>query len=134
MAAVAKKKRMTRPLPSPEDGPKNNPFASLLGAAPRPTPTPAQRTSAELRPAPPAKRFPHKLVVRREKKGRGGKTVTRVSGIPAELLPALSKSMKKALGCGATVEGDDLVLLGSLVDRTADYLEGQGARRVVRAN
>lgn len=135
---MAKKK--TRQAPPSEDAPKNNPFASLLGATPAAAPAPRQEppgtgggapTPSE---APAAKRFPDKLVVRREKKGRGGKTVTRISGIPADLLPELQKTMKKALGCGATVEGDDLLLLGALVDRAAAYLEGQGARRVVRAN
>ncbi len=41
--------------------------------------------------------------------------------------------MKSALGCGAVVEGEDVVLLGSLVERAADWLEGQGAKRVVRS-
>lgn len=39
--------------------------------------------------------------------------------------------MKSALGCGATLEGDDLVLLGSLVDQASRWLEREGARNVV---
>ncbi len=129
---MAKKKTTQEPS---EDAPKNNPFASLLGTVPAAEPAaPAVERSAPTDSAPVTQRFPHKLVVRREKKGRGGKTVTRICGIPTELLPDLHKTMKKALGCGAIVEDEDLVLLGALVDRAAEYLERQGARRVVRAN
>ena len=75
-----------------------------------------------------------KIVVRRETKGRKGKTVTRISGLHEEELPALGKALKVALGCGASVEGGDLVLLGSLVERAATWLEKSGAKRVVRSN
>ena len=40
----------------------------------------------------------------------------------------------EVLGCGASVEDEDVVLLGSLVDRAADWLEARGATRLVRAN
>lgn len=75
-----------------------------------------------------------KLVVRRERAGRGGKTVTRVSGLPAGALPDFARRMKAALGCGATIEELDLLLLGDLVERAATWLEGEGAPRVVRGN
>jgi translation initiation factor 1 len=75
-----------------------------------------------------------KLVVRRERAGRGGKTVTRVSGLPAGALPDVARRLKTALGCGATFEELDLLLLGDLVERAATWLEGEGARRVVRGN
>lgn len=78
--------------------------------------------------------WPKKIVVRKEKKGRAGKTVTCISGLNAEQRQRCIKQMKKALGCGATIESEELVLLGALVDRAADWLESQGARNVVRAN
>lgn len=78
--------------------------------------------------------FPGKLVVRREVKGRAGKTVTRLSGIAPGKLAELAKRMKKALGCGAVVEGADIVLLGSLVDRAAAWLEKAGAKEIVKGN
>ncbi|MEM9068805.1 MAG: translation initiation factor [Myxococcota bacterium] len=107
----------------------HNPFAAL---APKEAPAaPKEPATPETKDGPV---FAGKVVVRREKKGRGGKTVTRISGIAPDHRARFQKEMKKALGCGATLEGEDLVLLGSLVDRAADYLEGQGARRVVRAN
>ena len=75
-----------------------------------------------------------KVVLRREKKGRGGKTVTRVQGIPGGELDAWTKRAKKALGCGATVEEGELLLLGDLVERGAAFFEGEGVKRVVRGN
>ncbi|MBC7171737.1 MAG: translation initiation factor, partial [Polyangiaceae bacterium] len=70
----------------------------------------------------------------RETKGRGGKTVTRVSGLPEARLEELAAQMKKALGCGAAVEEGEILLLGSLVQRAADWLRRQGAVRVVEGN
>ncbi len=75
-----------------------------------------------------------KLVVRRENKGRGGKTVTRIAGLAPEDLEALAARMKKALGCGATVVDGDLMLLGNVQDRAIEWLSREGARRVVRGN
>jgi translation initiation factor 1 len=60
--------------------------------------------------------------------------VTRISGVARGEREDLASRMKRALGCGATIEGDDVVLLGDLVERAALWLEGNGARRVVRGN
>ena len=68
-----------------------------------------------------------KVVVQREKKGRGGKTVTRLSGCghlgqdPGEL----AKAMKRALGCGASVDGGDVLLQGALTERAAAWIRKQ---------
>ena len=75
-----------------------------------------------------------KLVLRRERKGRGGKTVTVIDGLPQRDLDELVRAMKKALGCGASVEGEALVLLGDLAERASDWLVARGARRVVVGN
>lgn len=116
--------------PAPKDEVRNNPFAAL---APASASLPKQEKKPE--PVPSASNpFAGKLVLRREKKGRGGKTVTRLSGVAPDALDELAKQMKKGLGCGALVEGDDIVLLGSLVDRAAEWLEKQGAPKVVRGN
>ena len=74
-----------------------------------------------------------KLALHKEKKGRGGKTATRVSGfqLEPEGLAALAKDMKRQLGCGAVVEGRDIVLLGDLTQRAAEWLRAHGAKRVV---
>ena len=74
------------------------------------------------------------LVVRREKKGRGGKTVTRISGLGDQDLPALARDLKRALGCGATVEEGDVLVQGAQVERAAAWLEQRFGRTVVRGN
>ncbi len=75
-----------------------------------------------------------KLVVRAERKGRKGKTVTVILGLGGqpEQLEMLAKTMRRALGCGGGVEdGDQLVLQGELLDRTQAWLEKNGATNVV---
>ncbi len=74
-----------------------------------------------------------KLVVRRERKGRGGKTVTLVSGLdrPPAQLEALARAMRKALGCGSTVEQGIIVLQGDIVSRAQAWLQAHGARKIV---
>ena len=113
----------------------NNAFSGLSGLggtlpsapAPAPAPTPVAQTT----PVAPV-RFPNKLVVRMEKKGRRGKTVTRISGVPTKDLAALCKEMKKALGCGATIEDVDLILLGDLTERAVAWFKKAGATKLVR--
>lgn len=112
---------------------QHNPFAALR---------PEGSTDAASEPEPNEPPAPEpekgwgagKIVLRREKKGRGGKTVTRIEGLPSARLPALAAEMKRGLGCGAKVEGDALILLGSLVDRAAAWLRDQGAPRIVEGN
>jgi translation initiation factor 1 len=107
----------------------NNPFAALAGLElPPGEHIPAAGAASE-----PSPRFAAKVVVRRETKGRGGKTVTRITGIAPADRDSITSEMKRDLGCGAVVEGDDVVLLGSLVDRAADWVTARGARRVVRS-
>jgi translation initiation factor 1 len=134
------KKRRPRESDASSTPAPNNPFgglAALRDALPlAPNVAPNVEADVEAAAGPPREApgsSAAKIVVRREKKGRGGKTVTRVSGLTADERAPLAKQMKRVLGCGATVEGDDVVLLGSLVDRAADWLEARGARRVVRA-
>ena len=78
--------------------------------------------------------MPAKVVVRRERKGRKGKTVTRVTGFAADQAPAWARRMKSELGCGGSVESDDVVLAGDLGDRAVAWLERAGVRRVVRGS
>ncbi len=80
------------------------------------------------------RRFGDKVVVRKERKGHGGKTVTVVAGVAPAFVDALCAEMKKALGCGARVDDGAVVLQGDLVDRAAAFLEDSGARRVVRGS
>ena len=78
-----------------------------------------------------AARFPRPLTLRQETKGRHGKTVTRVLGLPAAELGTLAPELQKALGCGALVDGEDLLLLGAVEARATSYLRKAGAKRVL---
>jgi translation initiation factor 1 len=132
-----KKRKIPPPRIEPREGAlTHNPFAALGGAhAGGSSPPGAPNETADPEPEVAGPRpLEGKITVRRETGGRGGKTVTRVLGLPAERLDELAMRMKKALGCGATVEGDDLLLLGSLVSRGAASLREHGATRVVEGN
>lgn len=76
------------------------------------------------------------LIVRRERKGHGGKTVTVVDGLalPAAGLEALARAMRKALGCGSWVDGGRVVLQGDRPEAAVAWLSRHGARHVTRGN
>ncbi len=61
-----------------------------------------------------------------EARGRSGKVVTGISGLPAELRDVVAVRLRKALGCEANVEGDEVILAGSLKDRAAAWFEQLG--------
>ena len=69
---------------------------------------------------------PAKIVARLrvEKKGRGGKTVTVVFGLPANeaFLKELSQRLKRECGTGGTVTGDGVELQGEKRDRVREIL------------
>ncbi len=66
--------------------------------------------------------------LRTEKKGRGGKTVTVVYGLPnnAEFLQTLCGELKRACGCGGATTDDGVELQGELRDRVRAHLERKG--------
>jgi translation initiation factor 1 len=66
--------------------------------------------------------------LRMEKKGRGGKTVTVVYGLPnnAEFLKTLCGELKRACGCGGATTEDGVELQGDLRDRVRAHLERKG--------
>lgn len=76
-----------------------------------------------------------RAVIRRERAGRGGKTVVKIENtdLDSEQLSRLAKAVKKKLGCGAIVEGDAVVVLGDLEDRVETLLRSEGVRDLVRA-
>ncbi|MGI5862815.1 MAG: translation initiation factor [Myxococcales bacterium] len=113
--------------PEPAAAPFNNPFGSLgekLG------PLPAGPSAPE--PKMPA--APSRAVIRYERKGHGGKEVTRVEklGLPAPELERWLRELKHSLGCGGTLDGEDLVLQGDQRERLRGLLEARGVRRVSR--
>jgi translation initiation factor 1 len=66
--------------------------------------------------------------VQRETKGRGGKAVTLVRGLPldAEALTALGKQLKAACGSGGTVKDGVIEVQGDHVPRVMTYLQDMG--------
>lgn len=75
-----------------------------------------------------------KAVVRQERKGRGGKTVTVIDGAAISRVAdveALAKTMRKALGTGARVEGGKIVLQGDQRTSAAAWLDKQGATVII---
>jgi translation initiation factor 1 len=84
----------------------------------------SSRRSGANEPVP--KRVVAKL--RMEKKGRGGKTVTVIYGLPnnADFLSALCSELKRACGCGGAATDDGVELQGDLRERVRTHLEHKG--------
>lgn len=82
--------------------------------------------------AKPSADVPRDGVVRihRGKKGRGGKTVTSITGLPGSEadLDALLKVLKQHCGAGGALEGDVLVIQGDHRERLQAKLEALGHR------
>jgi translation initiation factor 1 len=125
-------KRDSKPPPAPP-APFNAALAGLaarLGEVPRaPEPAPVPATK------PPGKPPPARAVVRMERAGRGGKTVTVVEklGLPPRDLEAWLGELKRALGCGGVIEGGALVLQGDTRERAGAWLEKRGVKKVTVA-
>ena len=75
---------------------------------------------------------PARAVVSREKSGRGGKEVTRVAKLELRSaeLERWCKELKQALGCGGTVEGEDLIFQGDQRLRLPELLTQRGVRKI----
>ena len=122
-----------KPPPTGAKG-RVNPFEALrekLGALP-PGPEPARRPADPRAPKPVLER----VTVRRERAGRGGKTVTIAEGpgFAGRKLEPLAREAARALGVGARVEGGALVLQGDQSERLAGWLLARGFARVERGN
>ncbi len=112
-----------------------NPFGGLGGLS---LPSKAQGAEPELIPVkaaptePPAKNR-GRVDILREKAGRGGKTVTVVTGFMGIGLPEkemLAKKMQKAAGSGGTVKDGRIEIQGDQRDVAARILTEAGFRPV----
>ena len=125
------KQRPDQPTPAAPAAP--NPFAalaSLRGTLPEGAgDEPAEAGSTDVR-------FAAKLVIARERKGRGGKTATLVRGVAltGAALETFAREMRQSLGTGGGVEGDAIVLAGDQSSRAAQWLRERGATRIVIGN
>jgi len=68
--------------------------------------------------------------IRRESKGRGGKTVTIITGIPVDEagLKEVAAQLKKRCGTGGTVKADSVEIQGDHRDLLLAELAGRGYR------
>ncbi len=75
-----------------------------------------------------------RVEVRREKAGRGGKTVTTLREFPTHIpsgeLESLLVDLKKACACGGTLKGRSLELQGDICDKVLVKLEKRGYKPV----
>ncbi len=115
---------------------KVNPFSSLkmdLPEGPPPTPPPPKPVEKPKRDSDgwPEEFLISPLVMRIEKKGRGGKTVTAIQGFDVgyELeMQELAGQLRTLLGTGGTVREDVLELQGDQRYKAASWLRQQGFR------
>jgi len=68
--------------------------------------------------------------IRRESKGRGGKVVTVISGVPLpqEELSVLAAQLKKRCGCGGTLKQGVIEIQGEHLQLLLETLKQQGFR------
>jgi len=100
-----------------------NPFASLEigGLPPGPEEVPVEKR--------PAKNELGRIVLRREKAHRGGKTVIVASGFHDGIeLESLARRAKQSCGCGGTVSGREIELQGDDAGRVRAFFEREGFR------
>ena len=64
--------------------------------------------------------------VSREKKGRGGKTVTCISGLKGQDAQAVALELKRKFGCGGTVKPGIVELQGDNCERAVAELQKMG--------
>ncbi|MEE9385650.1 MAG: translation initiation factor [Nannocystaceae bacterium] len=141
------KRSRQKASPSPEE-PRNNPFAALLQLSEQ-LPGPDETNPQERPPLDPCASptgvpsrphtrapFSDTVVIQRERKGHGGKTVTVIRGIDANEcdLEVTAKQLRVALACGGYVDSSHVVLAGDQSERVAAWLKRHGARRIVLGN
>lgn len=111
-----------------------------LGASLPPGPEPVKPPSAPTASGAPAKKLPkcanERITVRRERSGRGGKTVTIAEGpgLVGSDLETLAKEAARALGVGGRVEERTLVVQGDQAERLSAWLSERGYGGVARGN
>lgn len=111
-----------------------NPFGNLnLGDLPA-APKPDLAQSDKKRGSGKKLQSKGRVEIRREKAGRGGKTVTTLkafqSNIPLGELEKMTLDLKKSCACGGTLKGREIELQGDVCDRVMQLLESRGYKPV----
>ena len=131
---------MAPPDKIPTDGGQSlgaNPFAALSGAG-LPISKPVAGLAEPGRPGSPTPATPSarnrgRVDLKRTTAGRGGKTVTIVTGFTGIGRPekeSLAKKMRAACGCGGTVKDGDIEIQGDQRETIARILTEAGFRPV----
>jgi len=107
-----------------------NPFAALNPAGlPSKPVVPITHPQSEVR----NQKNRGRVDIKRTTAGRGGKTVTLVTGFVGIGLPekeSLAKKMRNACGCGGTVKDGDIEIQGDQREKIAQILTDAGFRPV----
>ncbi len=108
----------------------DNPFAALDGSGlPEGKVQPLKRSEPKS-----SGKSKGRVEVRREKSGRGGKTVTTLrefpSHIPLATLEAMTFELKKLCACGGSLKGRVVELQGDVRDRVCEELNARGYQAV----
>jgi len=127
---------MSRDKRIPTDGGSNlihSPFAALSSKGLPPAPANLAENSEPASAAKPTKKNRGRVDIIRQKAGRGGKTVTVVTGFVGIGLPEkeqLAKAMQRACGVGGTVKDGHIEIQGDKRDEIARILTEAGFRPV----
>ena len=129
--------RKKKKLPLTDQGSLGSSLGAALKAqgfneSAQPGPLPTEKTPPG---ATPTSALPKvkKVVLSRERKGRGGKTVTVVSGFGQQSAPLkpLARTLGKALGTGVKVEGETLIVQGDQIVRLKEWFKNEGVATVI---
>jgi translation initiation factor 1 len=110
----------------------SNPAFSGINVGNAAKPLSPKRTEAQPSEAPASgDRGPRtRIEMRREKAGRGGKTVTTLAGFPTHMsfqsVGRLAQELKQQCGCGGTSRGREIELQGDVRDRVEPILQQRG--------
>ena len=112
------------------DGLGQNPFGALSAAGlPAATGQPIENRESKIQNV----KNRGRVDIKRTTAGRGGKTVTIVTGFTGIGLPekeSLVKTMRNACGCGGTVKDGDIEIQGDQREKIAQILTDAGFRPV----
>lgn len=115
---------------NPASALSNNPFESLDLSEIKLAEENKIPNSVSTKPSPSVKKG--RVDLRREKGGRGGKTVTVLAGIDnPEERKDLLKTLQKHCGTGGTIKGELIEIQGDKRDEMAELLKTEGYRVVL---
>ena len=122
-----------------DSGIQHNPFLEISGelgftqSVEVTSPDDSNKRSPETDPSPSIEVI-ERVILRKEKKGRSGKTVTVLEIRPSDKvdLPVISKRLKNAIGCGGKIEGTFIVLQGDIAGRVEEWFKSRGISKITR--